>query len=236
MRMCVRAAIAALLLLPTAVWAQTTPPTPSPKPAETPPSAAAPQPATPAEQAHIDGFRSAKWGMTGEQVQAEIKADFNIAADKIKRVENLAEKTQVMSVVVPDLLEGAGNAEVSYIFGYASKKLIQVNILWGTSVDTQATPEKMTAAADQLRLLFLDSGYQPGTVTANAKMADGSILVFQGQDADKHTTLLRLASGTAAPPGRDGKPGKPVAVAVLSLSYILDATEPDIYRVKKGLF
>jgi hypothetical protein len=238
MRVCFRVVTIATLLaaLPAAVWAQGAPGTPAAKPAEAPPSAAAPQPATPAEQAHVDGFRSTKWGMTEAQVRGAIHADFNIPDDKIKHTENLAEKTQVVSAVVPDLLEGAGNAEVSYIFGYTSKKLIQVNVLWGTAVDAQATPDKMVAAADQLRLLFLDSGYQPGTITANAKMADGSILVFQGQDADKHTTLLRLAAGTTTPSGRNGKPEKPVAVAALSLSYILDATAPDIYRVKKGLF
>ena len=60
---------------------------------------------------------------------------------------------------VPDLLDGAGLAQVSYIFGYSSKKLIQVNVLWGTAADPQATPDKIAAAADQLRLLFLDSGY-----------------------------------------------------------------------------
>ena len=134
-----------------------------------------------------------------------------------------------------DLLEGAGTAQVSYIFGYASKKLIQVNALWGTAADPQATPEKIVAAADQLRLLFLDSGYDPQTVSANVKMGDGSILVFQGQDADKHTTLLRPATGTVAP-AAPGKSEKPTAVAALSLSYVLDAREPDIYRLKKGQF
>jgi len=234
MRMCFRAGmIAALVLLPAIAWAQIAP---AAKPADAPPSAAAPQPATPAEQAHVDGFRSAKWGMIDAQVKAAIRADFNIADDKIKHTENLAEKTQVLTIAVPDLLEGAGMAQVSYIFGYTSKKLIQVNALWGTAADPQATPDKIVAAADQLRLLFLDSGYDPATVTANAKMADGSILVFQGQDSDKHTTLLRLAAGATTPPAKDGKPGKPVEVTALSLSYILDAREPDIYRVKKGLF
>lgn len=223
--------MAVLALLSGSGLAQLAPASPSGKPTES-----APQPATPAEQAHIEGFRSAKWGMTEAQVKAAIKSDFNIGEDKIKRSENLAEKTGVLTVTVPDLLEGAGHAQVSYIFGYTSKKLIQVNALWGTAVDPQATPEKIVAAADQLRLLFLDSGYDPRTLSTNARMPDGSILVFQGQDSDKHTTLLRLATGTANQPASGGKAAKQVEVVALSLSYILDAHTPDIYRVKKGSF
>lgn len=233
MPFCLRAGLltALLAVLPVAAWAETSP---TAKPTDAPPTnATAPQPAA---TAHVDGFRSAKWGMTEAQVKAAIKADFNIAEDKLKSSENLAEKTQVMTITAPDVLEGAGTAQISYIFGYSSKKLIQVNLLWSTALDQQATPEKIVAAADQLRVLLLGEGYDPQTVTANAKMADGSILVFQGQDADKHTTLLRLATGTVTPTDKDGKPGKPVAVATLSLSYILEAREPDIFRLKKGSF
>src|SRR5665213_1909504 len=111
----------------------------------------------------------------------------------------MAEHTQVLSVAVPDLLEGAGAARVSYIFGYSTKKLIQVNVLWGTPSDPQSSPEKVVAAANQLRQLFLDSNYDPETVASNVRMNDGSILVFEGNDADKHTTILRLASAATAP-------------------------------------
>jgi len=108
--------------------------------------------------------------------------------------------------------------------------------VWGTALEPQSTPQKIVAAADQLRELFLASGYDPKTVVANTKMADGSIVVFEGQDADKHSTLLRLATGNVSPPDKDGKPGAPVEMATLSLSYILDAHDPDIFRLKKGSF
>src|SRR5260221_2226146 len=124
---------------------------------EKPASAAPASPAAPAQPVHVDGFRSAQWGMTEPQVKAVIHKDFNIAPEKIKSEENLAERTHVLTVVVPDLLEGAGAARVSYIFGYTTKKLIQVNLLWGTAIDPQISPEKVLAAADQLRQLFLDS-------------------------------------------------------------------------------
>jgi hypothetical protein len=64
-------------------------------------------------------------------------------------------------------------------------------------------------------------------------MKDGEILVFEGQDAQKHTTILRLAAAESPPHGKNEKPATATA---LSLSYILDARNPDIYRLKKGQF
>jgi hypothetical protein len=193
--------------------------------------------AEPGEIARIEGFRSARWGMTEAEVKAAIRKDFNIAPDKIANEQNLAEKTGVLAVTVPDLIEGAGTARVTYTFGYASKKLIQVNVLWGSSVDPQVPTDKIVAAANQLRQLFLDTGYKPDTIVTNAKMPDGSILVFEGQDADKHATILRLAGTTVtAPPAKGAKETKPVVATALSLSYVLDGRNPDIYRLKKGQF
>jgi len=223
---CHRAAtLVALLLVPPVALAA----------GQEPPASAAPAPQTTAPQpAHVDGFRSAQWGMTEPQVKAAISKDFNAGSDKIKSEENLAERTRVLTLVIPELLEGAGVARVSYIFGYATKKLIQVNLLWGTAIDPQTPAEKIVAAADQLRQLFLDSGYEPQTIVTNARMNDGEVLVFKGEDADKHTTVLRLAA--AAQPARRGHSEKPTTATALSLSYILDAHTPDIYRLKKGQF
>ncbi len=222
-----RAAILAALLLlmpPAALAADPEPPA----------SAAPASPAAPVQPVHVDGFRSAQWGMTEPQVKAAIHKDFNVAVEKIKSEENLAERTHVLTVAVSDLLEGAGAARVSYIFGYATKKLIQVNLLWGTAIDPQISPEKILAAADQLRQLFLDSGYEPHSVVTNVKMNDGEVLVFKGEDTDKHTTVLRLAA--APQPAHRGSAEKPTPATALALSYILDARSPDIYRLKKGQF
>jgi hypothetical protein len=216
------ATLAAILLFPLAALAA------DPEP----PASAAPVP--PAAPARVEGFRSAQWGMTEPQVKGALAKDFKIASEKIKSDENLAERTHVLTIVVPELLEGAGAARVSYIFGYTTKKLIQVNLLWGTAIDPQISPEKIRAAADQLRQLLLDSGYEPRSVVTNAKMNDGEVLVFKGEDADKHVTILRLAA--AAQPARRGSSDKPTTSTALALSYILDAQSPDIYRLKKGQF
>jgi hypothetical protein len=190
----------------------------------------------PTDHVKVEGFRSARWGMDLVQVKAAIHKDFGVAAEKVKTEENASERTTVLSVTVSDLLEGAGPARISYIFGFSTKKLIQVTILWGTPVDAQAQPEKIVAASNQLRQLFLDSGYEPESVVTNARMADGTVLAFQGQDAEKHTTILRLASGSAPAPAKGSKEAKTGVTIALSLSYILDSHDPDIFRLKKGQF
>src|SRR5208283_1198053 len=190
--------------------------------------------AEPVEHVKVEGFRSARWGMDGAQVKAAILKDFGIPAEKVKTEENAAERTTILTATVNDLLESAGPARISYVLGFKTKKLIQVTVVWGTPVDPQAHPDKIVAAANQLRQLFLDSGYQPETVVTNGRMADGTILVFQGQDADKRTTVLRLANVPA--PAKNSKTEGAGGSVALSLSYTLDSRSPDIFRLKKGTF
>jgi len=223
--------VAALLLIAAGAAPQPAPAPDQRQPSET--AGTSPE-AEPIEHVNVEGFRSARWGMDAAQVKAAILKDFGITAEKVKTEENAAERTTILSVTVSDLLEGAGPARVSYVFGFKTKKLIQVTILWGTPVDSQAHPDKIVTAANQLRQLFLDSGYQPETVVTNARMADGTILIFQGQDADKHTTVLRLANAPA--PAKGAKTEGPGGSVALSLSYTLDSRSPDIFRLKKGQF
>jgi hypothetical protein len=239
-------AAAALLLMPLAGWAQNPPPAAAAQPAAPSETAAAGQPAPAAERVHVEGFRDAKWGMSEAEVKNVIASEFKIPADKLKPETNSTEKTAVISITVPELIEHAGIARISYIFGYKTKKLIQVNILWGTPVDPQAKPEMVVAAANQLRQLFMEEGYDPATVVANARTTDGGVVIFQGQDADKHTTVLRLMSAAAPAPAekpakgaakeREKEKEKPPAQTALFLSYVMDSAKPDVYRLKKGQF
>ena len=208
--------------------------TPDAGPTE-PPEAAVAAPATePPAAAKVVGFRSARWGMDDGEVKAAIQKDFGISPSNVAATENAVERTTVLTTTVRDLLEGAGTARISYILGYKSKKLIQVTMVWGTPIDPRVPAEKIVTAANQLRRLFLESGYEPKTITDSARLADGSIVVFEGQDTAKHMTLLRLASVPSAAKGP--KEGGRIASIALSLSYVLDGQNPDIFRLKKGQF
>ncbi|MFL5289866.1 MAG: hypothetical protein ACJ8AW_55135 [Rhodopila sp.] len=99
----------------------------------------------------VDGFRSAKFGMTEDQVRSAIEADFHASGDAIQASENPAELTRVLTVRATDLLEGGGAARVSYIFGYKTKKLIQVSVTWSKATDDTVTPERLYSNANILR-------------------------------------------------------------------------------------
>ena len=174
--------------------------------------------------------------MAAAEIKAAIKKDFNIAGDKVQSEENSSERTTVLSVTVPDLIDGAGKARVSYVLGYSTKKLVQVTVTWGTPVDPQAKPAEIVAAANQLHELLVSSGYQPGTVRSNVAAGNGAIVVFEGQDAEKHTTLLTLVNGTTPGTLHNGKREPAVQTVIMQLSYRLDAQNPDIFRLKKGQF
>jgi hypothetical protein len=181
------------------------------------------------QAAKVDGFRSATFGMTEAQLRAAIRKDFGLAGDKVAVEENRTQRTTALTIVVNDLLPDAGPARVSYILGFKSKRLFQVNILWGGGAGPEVDPEKLNAAAATLRDYFLGAGYARDTVVVNAQANDGSLIWFTGADASKRTTILRTLP---LPPAKEGdKPG-----AGLFLSYIQDPQNPDIFRIAKGQF
>jgi hypothetical protein len=105
------------------------------------------------------------------------------------------------------------------------------------TVDPRVKPQLVVAAGNQLRTLFLTSGYQPGTIASNVATGGGTMIVFEGRGAEKHMTLLRLVRAPAAVSSRQhGRGDSPGAAILLVLSYIENATNPDIYRLKKGQF
>jgi hypothetical protein len=176
----------------------------------------------------LEGFRSASFGMTEQEVRNAIRKDFNLADGKVKVEENSAEKTKVLTITVPDLLPDAGPARIGYILGYKSKRLIQVNLLWGTPVAAETRPAKLRGAADALGRYFLGLGFPRENVIANARLKDGTWVIFQGADAEKHTAVLRFAES----PAKDGK----AAAAVMTLFYIENPDQPDVFRIGRGAF
>jgi hypothetical protein len=176
----------------------------------------------------LEGFRSATFGMTDQQVRNAIRKDFNLSGGKVKAEENPVEKTTILTVTVPDLLPDAGPARVAYILGFKSKKLIQVNLLWGTPVAAETRPEKLREAADALGRYFLGLGFPRENVIANSRLKDGTWVVFQGADAQKRTAVLRFAESAAA----DGKP----PAAMMTLFYIQNPENPDVFRIGRGQF
>lgn len=182
----------------------------------------------------IDGFREARFGMTEEQVRQAIRKDFPAVAGKLTSAIHPSEKTTVLSLTVADLLPHTGNARISYILGYRSKKLSQVNIVW-SSDGSASGDETVVGTANSLRDYFSSENFKPESVVANYQLAPHTILVFRGSDEQKRTILLVL-NGEAASAQREEKKAPKPPPLTLELSYIEDAAHPDIFRIGKGQF
>jgi hypothetical protein len=198
-----------------------------------PPVAATPAaPSTGAEvTATVEGFRSAKFGMSEADVRTAIGKDFPGAAGAIKESTNLSERTKILTIKTPDVLADSGSAEVAYIFGYKSKMLIQISIVWSKATDSALTPEALVSNGEGLRGYFLADGFPPSAVVSNVALPDG-ILLFRGTDKQGREVLLVLR-GTAS---GEGNAQKTFTASATTLFYIAKTTDPDVFKVPAGKF
>jgi len=105
--------------------------------------------------ASIDGFRSAKFGMKIEEVKKAIRQDFFIQDGKIDTVTHPTEQTQSLGITIKKLLPMSGKSRVVYVFGFQSKRLIQVNILVGHPADADITPQQVVDSGNLLGSHFI---------------------------------------------------------------------------------
>ena len=181
------------------------------------------------EWATIDGFRSARFGSSEMAVLRAVKKDFMIKDKDISRVVNQNEKTVTLSIDVNDLLVGSGSSKIFYIFGYKSKKLIHVNVVWGRPVQKKPNAEAVVSTANQLRNYFAQKRYQKNGFVLNAQLGEGTILVFQGIDQKGRAAVLLLNN----PKNKDGKDGDSIS---LTLSYVEKPKSPDVFKIRDGDF
>ena len=165
------------------------------------------------EWAVIDGFRSAKFGYKEGDVLRAIKKDFMINKKGVSRGVNLNVKTVFLMIDVKDLLAESGPSKVIYIFGYKSKKLIQVKVVWGKLAQKKPNIETIVSIATQLSNYFRQKRYQENGFASYRQLAEELILVFQGKDQKARAARLLLSN----PKNRDGEAGKNIS---LTLSYL----------------
>ena len=232
------AALAAWQILPAIAQPAPTPGAPAvvpiPAPAGTPAPgtpAAPPVPSgqtppalpPPAITADVSGFRSARFGMTQEQVREAIKSDFGIEAKDVKAGNNDQEKTKYIAVQVSNLVPDSGMALVTYLFGYTSQRLIQVNVVWGKLAGQEAKPAELVTTGRLLQQYFVGQGFARDTMIVNRTTNTGAVVLFNGFDEKKRSVLLVLdtmavplhpdapppAPAPAPPPGAKAPAGKP---------------------------
>jgi len=215
-----------------------------PAPAQTVPPSAPQNDAAKGKPHVVNGFRSVTFGMTELEVTAAAKKDFGATDQQLSHESNMNERTTSLVIKVNNLIPDAGTALIAYVFGATSKRLFQINIVWGQPVVEKPDLTGLVSAANSLRNLFLTQGYAPDSVVANAQLPDGTLLVFRGLDAHGHMTLLLLAlpqtgsqvnssADQGSKPKTDPKKteGGP---ATLRLSYIEKPDKPDIFKLDGG--
>jgi hypothetical protein len=175
-----------------------------------------------------EGFRSAKFGMKEKDVLRAIKKDFKISKDKVKQVSSSSEKTKSLFLDVPDLLEVGGNARIGYIFGYKSKKLMQINIIWGRGISKEVDGPGIVRVANLLRTHLMKKEYKKEGFVANQPLNDATTIVFRGKDQKNRMALLVLS----APKTGKGKEAKASPENIsLKLSYMLNPEKPDVRTI-----
>jgi hypothetical protein len=196
--------------------------------------APAPAAAPTAEKADVKGFRSATWGMTDQQVREAIRKDFNIQPNRVTAEENPADGTTLIWTNVENLLPGTGTARVTYVLGHRSKRLATVTVTWGGAINPNLKAEAAVGIANLLRGHFAESGYVAEGQVQNAQLADGTVVVFRGNDEQNRMTLLVLQE-IRRPEGQPA-PQPPTAPFLVQLSYIQNPISPDVFRVPRGQF
>jgi len=186
--------------------------------------------------AMVEGFRSARFGMDEESLKKAIMKDFNFSGKDVRRIVHPSEKTVSLSVVVPNIVPESGNARVAYILGYKTKRLIQVNVNWGNPVDSNPNLQGLVGTANALRDYFARRGFKKDALVMNARLSDGSVLVFRGVDPKGRMVILLLKGMNDPKVSGDKKTNPSKQKLSLFLSYISDPNTPDIFKIKDGSF
>lgn len=180
----------------------------------------------------IDGFRSAKFGMSEAQVRNAIESDFNLSASAISEAENPVQRTTVLTVAVPNLVPDDGIAVANYVLGYQSHKLVQVSIVWSPEIDPKITPGMLYQNGQSLQQYFAGEGFPASRSSGEIPMPNGEIL-FRATDTTGNEVGLILSGAIS----KDSKTGKStVDLTALTLTYATDPMHPDVFQLAKGSF
>ena len=189
-----------------------------------------------AETALVEGFRSARFEMTEDQVKQAIAVDFKIQPRAVLKQVNKVDRTTILSVRVADLLPESGTAQVNYKLGYKTKKLIQVDVIWSPAVDAKVSPAALTAILINLRQYLQERGFDKEKTVLNATTPQPNILLmFRAQD-DKGRVVALLGQFKFDPKAAKEKQLKTDEPVAVILSYVLDPKSPDIFKIEKGKF
>ncbi|HWK96871.1 MAG TPA: hypothetical protein VNR39_15770 [Pseudolabrys sp.] len=185
----------------------------------------------------VTGFRDVRFGQSEQEVRALVAKALNVKAADIVASSNPIEGTGVLTVTAPSLEPGPGPARIAYIFGHSSKRLIQINVVWGE--DAPQNVDTVAAAGTRLQRYFSGFGWKKDAARAGIPVGENTIILFAGDDEKKGSVRL-VIDGVKYQMQRDGnQPAtspEPKGPPKLMINYIADRENPDIAKIEKGKF
>lgn len=187
----------------------------------------------------VTGFRDARFGMTEPEVRMMVGKDFAVKPAEMTSSVNPVEGTTVLTVHVASLDPAPGPAEIGYIFGYTSKRLIQVNVAWGNQTPKENTDSNaMVAAGTRLERYFAGFSWNKDTTRAGIPVGPNTVVLFSGEDGKTGAVRLVL-DGVKYQMEREGKESTspdPTGPPKLLINYIANRDNPDVAKIEKGKF
>ncbi len=190
----------------------------------------------------VTGFRDATFGMVEKDVRAAVVKSFGVKDADIKSTMNPIEGTALLTVHIPSLEPAPGPADVTYIFGSKSKKLIQVNVIWGENGTTASSATDATAligAGQRLQRYFAGYTWKKDAMKAGIPVGDNTVVMFASED-DKTGAVRVILDGIQYQVTSEGNKQttspNPKTPAKLLLSYIANRENPDVATIQKGQF
>ncbi len=190
------------------------------------------QSSTKSAGASIVGFRGANFGMSEQEIRDIIKTHFGIPSKAITQSADPVQRTEALTTEVPNLIHGGGTAAISYIFGYSTHGLIEINVVWSKATDSKITAAMLYQNGESLQQYFAGEGFSPARSVGNVATSDG-ILLFRTMDTNGNAVLLTL-SGVVT---KDTKGNKAtLSPDALTLVYAANPLHPDVFHLAKGSF
>lgn len=185
----------------------------------------------------VAGFRDAKFGMSEAQVRAAAAKGFNLKPADFTSAANALEGTTVLTAKLGSLEPGPGPARVAYIFGHTSKKLVQINVVWGEEGDKPLDVNAVITSGTQLSRYFNDFIWKKDA-RAGIPLGDNAVVLFAGDDDQKGSVRV-VVDGVKYQFVKDGTQStspEPKGPPKLVINYIADRDNPDVLKIEKGKF
>jgi len=180
----------------------------------------------------VDGFRSAKFGMSETEVSKAVAVDFSLPTAAITRSANAIEGTSSIKVIVKNLLPNSGQAVVTYSFGFKSDTLDEVDVTWEAKAPGNS-PAVLLQNGAILQNYLLTERFPPGTVTGSTLLTNGTLLLFRGTDSAGHVVALFI-SGPSTHDAAGNKTN--ITPSDLTIAYAANPAHPDGFKITTGAF